>query len=191
MYTSTFDEDYYFEASLECRLQSSNLSLWDWIGDVAPLVNSSPMKASTPNGNNEGVNILMHALLEYATSPIAATLVSNRVMNLWNVALVAKGSSRQEEATHVEGVVDATPPIFPPHGIARTENVEYDSNLPLQVVMNLNCNVPSSERGSTDVARVTRSTPNPLIRPLVHQGLHPTIDKKKSMAQLHKLFNLC
>jgi len=136
------------------------------------------MRESTPDNNKKGIDIPMPALVEHATSPIVATLVSNRVMNIWSAARVVEKSLRQEEATHVEGAVDAMPPVLPPHSTARIENVEYDSNLSFQIVRNLNCNVPSSERGSMNVARVMRSTSNPPTRPPVHQGPHRTIDKE-------------
>jgi len=94
-------------------------------------VNSLPIKASTPDNNNEGVNIPLPALVEHVISLVATTLVCNRVMNLWSAARVVEESSRQEEAIHIEGTINATPPIPPPCSIARTENVEYNLDLPL------------------------------------------------------------
>jgi hypothetical protein len=139
------------------------------------------VRASNPDDNNEGVDILVPGTTDYATPPLAACPGSNEGIDLCSTVCLTKGTDRQEEPTHIEEVVHARSPISQARRTPTTENVEYDSDLPLQAVMNLNRNAPLTESGSTNVIRAKRSTPTPpsrVTRPPMHRGPPRTVNNE-------------
>ena len=141
--------------------------------DAEPIINSPPMRETTIDDNNEGINIPMPPAGWQAASPIPRRTRASMPLNLGSAAQVFHGSEQQEEPIHVDEVVREGIPvatIFNSSVSRATERTDYNSDAPLDSLLNLNCNVSLNRVGGTNVASIRRATPIPPPRPSPHRG---------------------
>ena len=136
-----------------------------WVGNWSTV---SPRTTSrTPSDSNEQANNQMPASDVQVRSPVPTQIPSSIATNIGNIAPINAGIEVEEEVDHIEEVVEEETPISVVVNsltIQATEATEYDSDVPLNTILNRSQKVSLARGGHTGQTIVRRSNTPPSIR---------------------------